>query len=301
WPASPFHLTEYFGPVLGIMTAESLEQAIEWQNATAYGLTGGLHSLDEDEIRHWLAHVEVGNAYVNRHITGAIVQRQSFGGWKRSSVGPGAKAGGPNYVAQLGTWTTRERPTGQGVLGTRVVDLLDTYLLLAADPAQAEWLRASVASDAWARDEVFRAEQDLTGLRAEANISRYRPVPLLAVRAGADGLPVAVGGMVLAAACAGVPVEGEVLRRAKVTGLGGGTATDEVSWARVAAGDVTGRLRVIGEVPALWEAAADERAEVTPLTGEVLASGRRELLCVLREQAISRTMHRFGHLTTDRH
>src|SRR5699024_10139387 len=41
WPGSPFHLTEYFGPVLGIMTAESLEPAIEWQNATAYGPTGG--------------------------------------------------------------------------------------------------------------------------------------------------------------------------------------------------------------------------------------------------------------------
>src|SRR5699024_1497890 len=132
---------------------------------------------------------------------------------------------------------TRERPTGQGVLGTRVADLLDTYLLLAADPAQAEWLRASVASDAWARDEVFRAEQDLTGLRAEANISRYRPVPLLAVRAGADGLPVEVGRMVLAAACAGVPVEvslhpavataAEELLPAKVIDLGWGPGTDE--------------------------------------------------------------------------
>jgi len=310
WPGSPFHLTEYFGPVLGIMTAESLEQAIEWQNATAYGLTGGLHSLDEDEIRHWLAHVQVGNAYVNRHITGAIVQRQSFGGWKRSSVGPGAKAGGPNYVAQLGTWTTRERPTGQGVLGSRVADLLDTYLLLAADPAQAEWLRASVASDAWARDEVFRAERDLTGLSAEANIFRYRPVPLLAIRAGADGLPVEVGRMVLAAACAGVPVEvslhpevtaaAESLLGAEVAALGWGTETDEAFCIRVAAGDVTGRLRVVGEVPGLWEAAADERADVTPLTGEVLASGRRELLCVLREQAISRTLHRFGHLPVGR-
>src|SRR5699024_9738261 len=90
-------------------------------------------------------------------------------------------------------------------------------------------------------------------------------------------------------------------RRGRVIDLGWGTETDEEFCARVAAGDVTGRLRVIGEVPGLWEAAADERAEVTPLTGEVLASGRRELLCVLREQAIARTRHRFGPLTTDRH
>ena len=311
WPGSPFHLTEYFGPVLGVMTAETLEQAIEWQNATAYGLTGGLHSLDEDEIRHWLAHVEVGNAYINRHITGAIVQRQSFGGWKRSSVGPGAKAGGPNYVAQLGSWTTRDRPRGQGAVGSRVAELLDTYLRLAADPAQAEWLRASVASDAWARDEHYRGESDPTGLRAEANIFRYRPAPLLAVRAGGDALPVEVGRMVLAAACAGVPVEvslhpevaaaAQAGLGAEVGELGWGVESDEDFCSRVAAGDVTGRLRVIGEVPGLWQAAADERADVDPLTGEVLASGRRELLCVLREQAISRTMHRFGHLPTTEH
>ncbi|HKY66713.1 MAG TPA: aldehyde dehydrogenase family protein, partial [Acidimicrobiales bacterium] len=104
-PGSFFHLTECFGPVLGIMRARTLAEAVELQNATAFGLTGGLHALDEREITEWLATVEVGNAYVNRHITGAIVQRQPFGGWKDSVVGPGAKAGGPNYVAQLGTWT----------------------------------------------------------------------------------------------------------------------------------------------------------------------------------------------------
>ena len=91
-PGSWFHLTECFGPVLGVMRADDLDHAIALQNAGEFGLTGGIHSLDEHEIRHWLDHVEVGNAYVNRHITGAIVQRQPFGGWKRSSVGCGPKA-----------------------------------------------------------------------------------------------------------------------------------------------------------------------------------------------------------------
>src|SRR3546814_2929448 len=71
-----FHRTECFGPVLGIMRAETLDDAIDLQNGTDFGLTGGLHSLDDDEIDRWLERVEVGNAYVNRHITGAIVQRQ---------------------------------------------------------------------------------------------------------------------------------------------------------------------------------------------------------------------------------
>ena len=96
-----FHRTECFGPVLGLMRADDLDHAIELQNAGDYGLTGGIHSLDDDEVDRWLARVEVGNAYVNRHITGAIVRRQPFGGWKRSSVGGGSKAGGPGYVTQF--------------------------------------------------------------------------------------------------------------------------------------------------------------------------------------------------------
>ncbi len=53
-PGSFFHTTECFGPVLGVMRAETLDEAIDLQNATAFGLTGGLHSLDEAEIEHWL-------------------------------------------------------------------------------------------------------------------------------------------------------------------------------------------------------------------------------------------------------
>ncbi|MEO7122841.1 MAG: bifunctional proline dehydrogenase/L-glutamate gamma-semialdehyde dehydrogenase, partial [Lacisediminihabitans sp.] len=101
---SVFHLTEYFGPVLGIMQAATLEAAVRLQNAPAYGLTAGIHSLNATEVAQWLSTVEAGNVYVNRGITGAIVQRQPFGGWKRSSVGTGAKAGGPNYLFTLGDW-----------------------------------------------------------------------------------------------------------------------------------------------------------------------------------------------------
>ena len=94
-----FHQTECFGPVLGVMRADDLDGAIELQNGTPFGLTGGIHSLDEHEVDRWLRAVRVGNAYVNRHLTGAIVRRQPFGGWKRSSVGGGPKAGGPHYAA----------------------------------------------------------------------------------------------------------------------------------------------------------------------------------------------------------
>ena len=103
-PGSEFHLTECFGPVLGLMRANDLAHAIALANQPSYGLTGGIHSLDDREVARWCDEIEVGNAYMNRVITGAIVQRQPFGGWKRSAIGPGAKAGGRHYVASLGTW-----------------------------------------------------------------------------------------------------------------------------------------------------------------------------------------------------
>src|SRR5699024_3248939 len=163
-PGSEYHLTEYFGPVMGIMVADSLEEAIEWQNATAYGLTGGLHSLDEQEIGHWLDRVEVGNAYVNRHITGAIVQRQSFGGWKSSAVGPGAKAGGPNYVAQLGSWSLDGLPEQGAEPSEAVRAALADYGPLLADAAERTWLERAARSDAAAWAAELGREHDLTGL-----------------------------------------------------------------------------------------------------------------------------------------
>ena len=96
-PNSWTHMNEWFGPVLGIMQAPNLKKAIEWQNATDYGLTAGLHSLSTKECNYWLKNVEAGNLYINRPITGAVVKRQPFGGWKKSSFGSTVKAGSSYY------------------------------------------------------------------------------------------------------------------------------------------------------------------------------------------------------------
>ena len=82
-----------FRPGARLIHAADLDEAIRIQNASEFGLTGGIHTLDPGEIDHWIEQVEVGNAYVNRPITGAIVQRQPFGGWKRSAVGPARRPG----------------------------------------------------------------------------------------------------------------------------------------------------------------------------------------------------------------
>jgi len=103
-PKSWSHRNEWFGPVLAIIEAPDFDTAINWQNETDFGLTAGIQSLDEKECEEWINRIEAGNLYVNRGITGAIVNRQPFGGWKRSAVGPNAKAGGLNYVNTLRNW-----------------------------------------------------------------------------------------------------------------------------------------------------------------------------------------------------
>ncbi|HEY2573064.1 MAG TPA: bifunctional proline dehydrogenase/L-glutamate gamma-semialdehyde dehydrogenase, partial [Verrucomicrobiaceae bacterium] len=95
------HLTELFGPVLAVMCFDSLDEAIDIVNETGFGLTSGLHTLDEREMETWKRSISAGNLYINRSTVGAIVLRQPFGGMGQSSFGPGMKAGGPNYAAQL--------------------------------------------------------------------------------------------------------------------------------------------------------------------------------------------------------
>nr|WP_255426604.1 bifunctional proline dehydrogenase/L-glutamate gamma-semialdehyde dehydrogenase [Pseudonocardia sp. C8] len=287
-PGSWFHRTECFGPVLGLMAARNLDEAIRWQNGTGFGLTGGIHSLDEDEIGHWLEHVEVGNAYVNRHITGAIVQRQSFGGWKGSVLGPGAKPGGPNYVAQFGTWhDDPAAPAGEGTSGRAA----DRVLAAASDldTGDRERLRRAAASDAAAWRTEFGVEHDPTGLAAESDVFRYRPLPSLVLWAGEGTTRVDVLRVLLAAATAGVPV------RLHGPGVPDGPLPGGVHGGPVLDPEPAVRIRALGTVPGGLRAAA-AAAGASILDAAVLVDGRRELLTVLREQAVSRTRHRFGHL-----
>src|SRR4029079_9364785 len=90
------------------MEARDLEAAIDLVNATGYGLTSGLESLDDREQELWCSRIRAGNLYINRPTTAAIVLRQPFGGMGKSSVGPGIKAGGPNYVVPLMQFTEKE-------------------------------------------------------------------------------------------------------------------------------------------------------------------------------------------------
>jgi RHH-type proline utilization regulon transcriptional repressor/proline dehydrogenase/delta 1-pyrroline-5-carboxylate dehydrogenase len=263
---SQFHQTEYFGPVLGLMRAADLAEAVRLQNDVPYGLTGGIHSLDPDEVEYWLDRAQVGNAYVNRHITGAIVRRQPFGGWKRSSVGPGAKAGGPDYVLQLGTWDDAAHPTS-------------------ATDSDAYWWRTH-----------YGVAHDPTGLFCEENTLRYLPRPQVVVRVGSQGSAHDAARTLAAAHVAGVSPRVSAAAAHLLPGGGDrGVVEDDETFTRALAQLRFGRVRHVGRAtPQLRSAAA--AAEVDVIDEPVVSSGRLEMRWYLHEQAISRTLHRFGNL-----
>ena len=144
-PGSWSHMNEWCGPVLGVIEAPDFDTAIDIQNTANYGLTAGIHSLDVAECEKWIDRIQAGNLYVNRGTTGAVVNRQPFGGWKRSSVGATSKAGGANYLNNLRSWEAMD-------------DLAVTQ------SSSIQWWQ-SIGSQAI----------DRSGLMVERNYQRYRP------------------------------------------------------------------------------------------------------------------------------
>ena len=308
---SEFHLTEYFGPVLGIMHAETLDEAIALQNAPDYGLTAGIHSLDPAEIEQWIEEVQAGNLYVNRGITGAVVRRQPFGGWKRSSVGTSTKAGGPNYLFTLGSVEpVFAKPSGSvrlKGLSAKVKKVIEASQAgIAFD--EFDRVRAAAVSDQAAWDDEFGVARDVSGLAAERNVFRYRPIPVT-IRLSEGASQAQMVRLLVAATIAESPVSistavpvaaGLVaLLRSEKSPLAAGAQvveTDAAFAARIAASDSRPeRIRLIGGSSTILAEAFGGNPDVAIYSGPVTTEGRVELLPFLREQAISITSHRFGN------
>ena len=193
------------------MEARDLDEAIDLVNATGYGLTSGLESLDDREQEHWRERIRAGNLYINRPTTGAIVLRQPFGGMGKSSVGPGIKAGGPNYVVPLMRFRDAangdrsifdrrrlgsNKPAGRSKMDLSPLtqrwqdDLRDLQTTLEdgaaggqpnADAETCRVLAAINSYSEWARNEFHQAH-DHFRLLGEDNFRRYLPVEPLRIR-----------------------------------------------------------------------------------------------------------------------
>ena len=98
-PKSRLAQEEIFGPVLAVLKADDFDHALAIANDSEFALTGGIFSRSPAHIEQARKDFRVGNLYINRGITGAVVERQPFGGLKLSGIG--SKAGGPDYLLQF--------------------------------------------------------------------------------------------------------------------------------------------------------------------------------------------------------
>ena len=332
-PNSVTHCTEFFGPLLAVMEARGLDEAIDLANATGYGLTSGLESLDDREQQRWQERIRAGNLYINRSTTGAIVLRQPFGGMGKSAVGPGIKAGGPNYVVPLMTFrdtpnstTSNAPPTAWRFSSTdkhRPELLAELYSSLreyiaetAAPPFAVEDLERVVEAIAscqhWATEE-FHASHDHFRLLGEDNFRRYRPVGHLRIRVHADDTPFDIFARAAAARAAGcrttVSSPPDLAGLAKdavkllddLTDSWGAaiefiTESDDELAGAIATGQ-TDRVRYAAtdRVPLAIRKSAANALQYIADTPPV-AHGRVELLWYFQEQSLSVVYHRYGNL-----
>ncbi|MBN4066969.1 proline dehydrogenase family protein [Simkania negevensis] len=296
------HQTELFGPHLSVMRAQSLDHAMRLVNATRYGLTTGLQTLDERDHDRWLNGVNAGNYYINREITGAIVRRQPFGGIKASSFGQGAKAGGPNYLMQIMTPSQRCLPQQEGKLSEQVVRL-DSLLAMLSEEESEEWT-SSVNSYAYWWEQI-KEPQDLSLLQGQDNFFLYMPRKHNMVRVQIADRLVDLAKLCAAALTCSAPliISWDEQTREKLQLLPWLGISPIISFmeekpehfvGRVKSGDIK-RVRTLS-APSKELLSAASQSGAFLLSRPPLANGRVELVSFLREASLSVNYHRYGDL-----
>lgn len=315
-PNSRTHMTEFFGPLLGVMCARDLEHAIALANAPGYGLTAGLESLDPREQAHWKEKIIAGNLYINRPTTGAIVLRQPFGGQRKSALGAGIKAGGPNYVQQfMHIEESAPAPIGAIQKESAWLRLAHHWRLnvqrngFGSDTEDIRKTIRAMYSYLYWMEQEFSCEKDYFHLRGQDNLLRYRAVGKLVVRIHPDDSLFEVLARIAAARIAGCDLI--VSRPQKATGapfdfldtrygrqlLGGVPVRSHSDEQLIAMLSSVDRIRYADRkrIPeALFAAAAQSGFYIAH--APVLTEGRIELLRYFREQAICNNYHRYGNL-----
>jgi RHH-type proline utilization regulon transcriptional repressor/proline dehydrogenase/delta 1-pyrroline-5-carboxylate dehydrogenase len=315
-PDSITHLTEFFGPLLAVMRAENLADAIELVNETGYGLTSGIESLDRREIETWKKGVQAGNLYINRPTTGAITLRQPFGGWGKSALGPGIKTGSPHYVTQFMDFSDSAWPPAEPLakddpllhLAAHWQIRLDAGQFGALAPDLQKTVRA-IKSYLFAAQEEFWRENDYFHLRGQDNSLRYRPVGKLVVRLHPDDTlfevlaRVAAGRIASCSLIVSIPPDLHTPVTEFVEEIDGRMLLGPAEVARQTNQDL---IRLLADVARIRYAAADrvppELFAASARRGFYLArapvsmEGRIELLHYLRNQSVCHTYHRYGNL-----
>ena len=300
-PGSFTFTTEFFGPVLGIVKADSVEEAVEMANSSQFALTAGIHSLDDREKTYWLENIEAGNAYINRTITGAIVRRQAFGGIKNSSFGRGFKAGGPNYLVQLMNIKEHSYPK-------EINNAMSDYstikeILSSLAPNEVQTWEIAVGSYQYNLENYFLKHEDPSQITGQDNYLRYSPVEKVQffVQGHEEFLDVYrviaashICGSPLEIICSNNTAEKFQLKNFNLEGvtlkiLNESSLLDEIGRSEFA------KTRIIHSVPKEWQEKAAENF-VSLQANPVYSSGRLELLNYLKSTSVSDNFHRYGNL-----
>lgn len=327
-PGSFTHLTELFGPVLGVMRFKNLGEAIQLVHQTGYGLTSGLESLDDREQEYWMDRIRAGNLYVNRPTTGAIVMRQPFGGMGKSAFGPGIKAGGPNYIVPLVTaasiHASAPNPSEKNREDVPQSVALQAFWERMHDPEnefaidlqqllpKADWLRlkdAILSYDQFACEEILKSH-DASRLLGQDNVRRYLPVNHLRIRVTDHDTVLEIFARAVAGIASGARIvvshppdvhAGAIELLDNLTDDWAGDIefieeTDQQLIGTIAAGHVE-RIRYAthASVPKSVRIAANA-SFIHIADRSVSPHGRIELLRYVVEQSLSIDYHRYGNL-----
>jgi RHH-type proline utilization regulon transcriptional repressor/proline dehydrogenase/delta 1-pyrroline-5-carboxylate dehydrogenase len=312
-PGSYTHMTEFFGPVLGVMRFEKLSEAVALVNQTGFGLTSGLESLDEREWAYWKDHIRAGNLYINRVTTGAVVLRQPFGGLGKSGFGPGMKAGGPNYVAQFMDFTDRSTASNEAELidlpAAPTLRALCEGLRAGSHP-EAERIAAAALSCERNQQAEFGREHDHFKLVGQDNVRRYLPVGSVRVRVHALDSAFDLFARACAAHAAGCRLvisappglnspHVKLLEQLTESWAGAIEFVEETDTrlAQAVRERQTDRVRYAApDRISLEVLSAGNQAGGCVLSTPVSLEGRLELLWYVHEQSISTDYHRYGNL-----
>lgn len=291
WDVKPGSFTqqnELFGPVLSVIRASDLSNAIDIANSTPYGLTAGLHSLDVREHALWLRKIVAGNCYINRGITGAIVGRQPFGGTKKSSFGPGIKAGGINALFPLIHVKQREMLPLEGFLPHHIEHLLFRLKDHLSENSLEE-LKKIAGNYCYHWKHFFSKEHEPIHLRGQRNIQKYVPYEKMILRIQKeDSYQDVIAVYMAAVICnAHIKVSGPVK---DVLGIVHEETDEEFL---LQSSDA--RIRLLS-LPSQEVVEQLSWQGVWQMPKPVIWNGRVELLNYLREVSISYDYHRFGNV-----
>ncbi len=274
WGVKPGSFTfenELFGPLLAVVEIDNLQHGIDLINASEYGLTSGLQSLDESEQLLWKNSIEAGNLYINRGITGAIVNRQPFGGMKRSAFGGGIKAGGRNYVSCF----------------VNITDNSETAL----EKARKNYIK--VYSD------EFTVEKDIHNLMGESNTFRYLPLDKVTLRVMPQDNIVDIKMIISAAEICKTPLEISIDKENKLIDAlkSSDFVKTETEQEFISGIGNQNRIRTCSAQISddIYKRAAEKGIHI--VNTKPLMEGRIELLNYLKEQSISFEYHRYGSIT----